>query len=199
MIQNLDGFQEVTTVEGGTQLVPGGPVASQVAIKQLGTNGGGFFNVNATHPFENPDAVTNLLSMWAMLAIPFAFPFAYGRMVRDRRQGHVLLAVMAGLWLAVPRRSHRSPRRAATRRGTELGVDQSVSSAQSGGWMEGKEVTVRTGFLRCVGGLDDRHLHRRRQLHARLDDPARRRRSPCSTCSSGRCRRAASASASPGS
>jgi K+-transporting ATPase ATPase A chain len=114
-------------------------VASQEAIKQLGTNGGGFFNANAAHPFENPDAFTNLLSMWAMLAIPFAFPFAYGHMVRDRRQGHVLLAVMAGLWLVTSLLAT-----VAEASGSEVlqqaGTDQSISAVQAGGNAEGKEV-----------------------------------------------------------
>lgn len=144
MIDNLHGFREVTTVEGGTQLIPGGPVASQVAIKQLGTNGGGFFNANATHPFENPDAVTNLLSMWAMLAIPFAFPFAYGRMVKDRKQGHVLLAVMAGLWLVTALLASFAET-SGNPRADALAVDQSVSSTQSGGWTEGKETRFGPG------------------------------------------------------
>ena len=138
MIDNLDGFREVTTVEGGTQLIPGGPVASQVAIKQLGTNGGGFFNVNATHPFENPDAITNLLSMWAMLAIPFAFPFAYGRMVKDRRQGHVLLAVMAGLWLTSAALTSMAETQ-GNPRFDPVGIEQ------AGGSGEGKEVRFGPG------------------------------------------------------
>ena len=144
MIQNFDGFTEVTTVEGATQLVPGGPVGSQIAIKQLGTNGGGFFNVNATHPFENPDGWTNLLSMWAMLCIPFAFPFAYGRMVKDRRQGHVLLAVMVGLWLATTLFASFAET-AGNPRLDAIGVDQSVSAVQPGGLMEGKEARFGPG------------------------------------------------------
>ncbi|SDD05240.1 potassium-transporting ATPase subunit KdpA [Auraticoccus monumenti] len=99
VIQNLDGPRVVETLAGGTQSVPGGPVASQEAIKQLGTNGGGFFNANSAHPFENPDAGTNLLASWAMLAIPFAMPLVFGRMVGQRRQGVAVLVVMAVLWL----------------------------------------------------------------------------------------------------
>ncbi|MVA74549.1 potassium-transporting ATPase subunit KdpA [Auraticoccus sp. F435] len=99
VIQNLDGPRAVETLTGGTQSVPGGPVASQEAIKQLGTNGGGFFNANSAHPFENPDAGTNLLATWAMLVIPFAMPLVFGRMVGQRRQGFAVLAVMALLWL----------------------------------------------------------------------------------------------------
>ena len=84
---------------GGVQSIPGGPVASQEAIKELGTNGGGFYNANSAHPFENPNGVTNLLQLFLILAVPFALTGMYGRMVGDRRQGYVLAAVMATLWL----------------------------------------------------------------------------------------------------
>ncbi|OYO13977.1 potassium-transporting ATPase subunit KdpA [Enemella evansiae] len=98
-IQNLAAPHLVDALGGGTQTIPGGPVASQEAIKQLGTNGGGFFNANASHPFENPNPATNLLSMWAMLVIPFSLPYAFGRMVGDRRQGLAIVGVQATLWL----------------------------------------------------------------------------------------------------
>lgn len=100
MPQTLSGAFEATTLEGARQTVSIGPVASQVAIKQLGTNGGGFFNVNSAHPLENPTALTNLLSTLAILAIPAAFCFTYGRMVGDRRQGRALFAAMALLFVA---------------------------------------------------------------------------------------------------
>jgi K+-transporting ATPase ATPase A chain len=100
MPQTLSGAFEATTLEGARQTVSIGPVASQVAIKQLGTNGGGFFNVNSAHPLENPTALTNLLSTLAILAIPAAFCFTYGRMVGDRRQGRALFAAMAILFVA---------------------------------------------------------------------------------------------------
>ena len=100
VIQNVNGFTEVTTLSGGTQNIPGGPVASQEAIKLLGTNGGGFFNVNSAHPFENPTAWTSLLQNVLMLVIPFSLPRTLGRMVGDRRQGYAILAVMATIYLA---------------------------------------------------------------------------------------------------
>lgn len=93
-IQNLTGSTTVTTLTGGSQTIPGGPVASQEAIKQLGTNGGGFFNGNASHPFENPTGWTNILSIWAMTVIPFSLPYTFGLMVRDRRQGFAILSIM---------------------------------------------------------------------------------------------------------
>ncbi|MET1044383.1 MAG: potassium-transporting ATPase subunit KdpA [Microbacteriaceae bacterium] len=99
VIQNFTGFTEVSTLSGGTQNLPGGPVASQEAIKTLGTNGGGFFNANAAHPFENPTAWTSLFQTVLMLMIPFALPRTFGRMVGDKRQGYAILAVMATLFV----------------------------------------------------------------------------------------------------
>ena len=99
VIQNLNGFQEVATLTGGTAIVPGGPVASQEAIKLLGTNGGGFYNANAAHPFENPTAWTSLFEVFLFLVIPFSFPRAFGRMVGDTRQGLAIVASMAILFV----------------------------------------------------------------------------------------------------
>ena len=98
-IQNVNGFQDMTTITGGSAIVPGGPVASQEAIKMLGTNGGGFFNVNSAHPFENPTAWTNLVEVLLMLLIPFSLPRTFGRMVGDKRQGIAIAATMATLYL----------------------------------------------------------------------------------------------------
>ncbi len=139
VIQNFSGFTEATTVEGATQLIPGGPVASQVAIKQLGTNGGGFFNVNSAHPFENSTPFNDLVEMWAILVIPFAFAFTFGRMVGDRRQGRAVFAVMFLVWgamslMAMGLEGNGNPRL------TDAGADQAVTATQSGGNMEGKEV-----------------------------------------------------------
>jgi len=99
-IQNFAGFQHITTLTGATQSIPGGPVASQEAIKLLGTNGGGFFNANSAHPFENPAAWTNLVEIVLMLIIPFSLPRTFGTMVGDRRQGYAILATMGVLFLA---------------------------------------------------------------------------------------------------
>ena len=100
VIQNFAGFTEVRTLAGATQSIPGGPVASQEAIKLLGTNGGGFFNANSAHPFENPTGWTNLFEIVLMLVIPFALTRTFGRMVGDTRQGNAVLAVMALLFTA---------------------------------------------------------------------------------------------------
>lgn len=94
-IQNFNGPQVIQTLAGGQQTIPGGPVASQEAIKELGTNGGGFFNANSAHPFENPNGWTNLLEVFLILLIPFALPRTYGVMVGDKRQGYTVLGAMA--------------------------------------------------------------------------------------------------------
>ncbi|MGJ0390371.1 potassium-transporting ATPase subunit KdpA [Microbacterium sp. CGR1] len=99
VVQNFAGFTDVTTVSGGTQTIPGGPVASQEAIKLLGTNGGGFFNANSAHPFENPTGWTNLLQILLILVIPFALPRTFGRMIGDNRQGYAIAAVMGTIFL----------------------------------------------------------------------------------------------------
>ena len=94
VIQNLHDPMTITTLAGGHQTLPGGPVATQEAIKELGTNGGGFFNANSAHPFENPNAFTNVLEIWALLVIPAAAVLAFGRTVGDTRQGAAVLATM---------------------------------------------------------------------------------------------------------
>jgi len=100
VVQNLAPDIHVTTLSGGSQAIVGGPVASQEAIKELGTNGGGFFNANSAHPFEGPSAWVSLVQVFLMLVIPFSLPRTFGRMVGDLRQGRALLAVMASLWLS---------------------------------------------------------------------------------------------------
>ncbi len=143
VIQNLSGFTAAQTLEGTTQYIPGGPAASQVAIKQLGTNGGGFFNVNSAHPLENYTPLGNLIENWAILVLPFALPFTFGRMVGDRRQGFAVAAIMAiicfGMSLAAMSfEGNGNPRLDA------LGVSQTATADQSGGNLEGKEVRFGT-------------------------------------------------------
>ncbi|RZT82357.1 K+-transporting ATPase ATPase A chain [Micromonospora violae] len=99
-VQNLDGGTDVSTLTGGTQTITGGPVASQEVIKELGTNGGGFYNVNSAHPFENPTAWTNWLEIFLILLIPFSLPRVFGRMVGQNRQGYAIAAVMGILAFA---------------------------------------------------------------------------------------------------
>jgi K+-transporting ATPase ATPase A chain len=99
-VQNFHGPQAVHTVAGGSQAIPGGPVAGQEAIKEAGQNGGGFFNANSSHPFENPNGITNLFEIFLILLIPFALPRTFGKLVGSHRQGYVLVAVMVVLWAA---------------------------------------------------------------------------------------------------
>jgi K+-transporting ATPase ATPase A chain len=138
-IQNFDPYLHVTTLEGATQTIAMGPVASQEAIKQLGTNGGGFFNANAAHPFENPTPWTNLWSMLAIFALPSAFTYLLGRMVRSQRHGWAVWAAMfvlfaAGVTTAYWAEARGNPIHAAR------GVDVVASAENPGGNMEGKEV-----------------------------------------------------------
>jgi K+-transporting ATPase ATPase A chain len=114
VIQTFRSSVPVRTLEGTTQTIAVGPVASQVAIKELGSNGGGFFNTNSAHPFENPNRVTNFFETLVILLIPAAFPFAFGRIVRNRRQGTAIFLVMmalflAGLGLALAAELHGNP------------------------------------------------------------------------------------------
>jgi K+-transporting ATPase ATPase A chain len=100
VVQNFNHYQEITTVEGATQSIPMGPAASQIAIKQLGTNGGGFFNANSAVPFENPTPLSNFVEMLSILLIPFALTFTFGSLVKNRKHGWVIFAVMLILYLA---------------------------------------------------------------------------------------------------
>jgi K+-transporting ATPase ATPase A chain len=168
VIQNFDAYKDVTTLEinayqqpkngpdgqplkdakgnpvmedlkTATQSLAMGPVASQEAIKMIGTNGGGFFNANSAHPYENPTALSNLLQMLAIFLIPAALCFAFGREVGDQRQGCAVLAAMTLMFVIAvvvitPAEQAGNPLIGA------LGVDQTASSSQSGGNMEGKEV-----------------------------------------------------------
>src|SRR3974390_3018837 len=105
-VQNFHAAKTVTTVAGQTQTIPGGPVASQEAIKELGENGGGPYNANSAHPYENPNPITNLLEIWMLLAIPFALPWTFGKMAGDVKQGLAVLGAMFVLWVpARPRRA----------------------------------------------------------------------------------------------
>jgi potassium-transporting ATPase potassium-binding subunit len=99
-IENFHAYQTVTTLAGGHQTIPGGPVGSSEIIKNMGNNGGGWFNTNSAHPFENPNQFSNWFENFTLLLIPFATPRAFGRMVKDNRQGYALVAVMVIIWAA---------------------------------------------------------------------------------------------------
>jgi len=100
VIENWAAYHTITTLAGGHQTIPGGAVASQEVIKDLGNNGGGFFNANSSHPFESPNSFTNIFEIFLLLLIPFSLPRTFGKMVRDNRQGFALLAVMVIIWAA---------------------------------------------------------------------------------------------------
>src|SRR5271154_1342203 len=99
VIDNFNLTHVVSTLAGAPQTIVGGPVASQEVIKELGNNGGGFFNANSAHPFENPNPFSNWFEIFLLLVIPFSLPRPFGKMIGDNRQGYLLVAVMAGLWL----------------------------------------------------------------------------------------------------
>jgi K+-transporting ATPase ATPase A chain len=139
VVQTLEGSQLVHTLAGGQQTLSFGPVASQEAIKELGTNGGGFFNVNSAFPFENPNGATNILETFLMLAIPASLPYAFGRMIGNRRQGWAIYAAMMAMFLVsvavvFVAEQHGSPAQHAA------GVVTHAFDGSSGGNMEGKEV-----------------------------------------------------------
>lgn len=137
--QNLNSYVDATTLEGTKQVLAQGPAASQIAIKQLGTNGGGFFNVNSSHPYENPTPLSNLLQMVYLLLIPAAFCFLFGKMVNDRRQGIAIFAVMAVLFVGGFAATY-----SAEKAGNALLTNSSTIVADPGN-MEGKE--TRFGIL----------------------------------------------------
>jgi len=131
--QTLAGSFEATTLEGAKQVISIGPVASQEAIKELGTNGGGFFNANSAHPFENPNAISNMLEIWALLVIPFASVFAFGRAVLDFRQGRAI-AIAMGIVLVTGVAVAYWAEAAGNPLLTAIGVDPSPGN------MEGKDL-----------------------------------------------------------
>jgi K+-transporting ATPase ATPase A chain len=170
VIQNFSAYKEVTTVEPltyqqpqtdaagspvkdaagnpvqetlttHTQTLPMGPIASQESIKELGTNGGGFFNANSAHPYENPTALSNLLEMLAIIIIPAALTYTFGRMVGDTRQGWAVLAAMVILFVSLLTVAALNEQRGNPLL-PALGVDQTASASQAGGNMEGKETRL---------------------------------------------------------
>jgi K+-transporting ATPase ATPase A chain len=139
MPQNLLPYTEAATLDGVKQIIAQGPVASQEVIKMFGTNGGGFFNANSAHPFENPNAITNLVQIVLIFSLGAALTNMFGRMVGNQRQGWAIFAVMGLLFLAgvavvYPAEAPGNPAF------TALHVDQTASALQAGGNMEGKEV-----------------------------------------------------------
>jgi K+-transporting ATPase ATPase A chain len=145
MPQNLSAYTEVTTLEGAKQVIAQGPVASQEVIKMFGTNGGGFFNANSAHPFENPNALTNFIQMILIFAIGGALTNVFGRMAGDQRQGWAIFAVMGLLFLGGVAVTYwaegkGNPEIASIKVDGKPAVNQAPTADQSGGNMEGKEV-----------------------------------------------------------
>lgn len=138
VIQNFAAYAQVTTVAGDTQTIAMGPVASQEAIKMLGTNGGGFFNANSAHPYENPTPLTNFIQMVAIFLIPAALCFVFGRMVGDIRQGWAVLGTMTAIFVVMYLMAVGFEQ-AGNPMFTAAGVDQAPSELQAGGNMESKE------------------------------------------------------------
>jgi K+-transporting ATPase ATPase A chain len=139
VIQNLKPYTVATTLEGAKQTIAQGPVASQEVIKELGTNGGGFFNANSAHPFENPTPLTNMFEMFLIFLIPGALTYTFGRMVGDTRQGWALFAAfsvmfLGGVLILYAAEQKGNPNLA------KLGLQTAATSGQAGGNMEGKEV-----------------------------------------------------------
>jgi K+-transporting ATPase ATPase A chain len=138
VIQNLNPYTNAVTLEGVKQTIAQGPVASQEAIKMLGTNGGGFFNANSAHPFENPTPFTNMFQMFLIFLIPGALTYTFGKMVRDTRQGWALFAAMSVLWLAGVIVAYNFEQR-GTPILSKAGIELTATQTQPGGNMEGKE------------------------------------------------------------
>jgi K+-transporting ATPase ATPase A chain len=139
VIQNLSPYSKAVTLEGGAQVIGQGPVASQEAIKMLGTNGGGFFNANSAHPFENPTPLANFIQLLSIFVIPAGLTYTFGKMVKDTRQGWAIFAAMsilflAGVFVAYPAEQSGNPILSS------LGIENRATASQPGGNMEGKEV-----------------------------------------------------------
>jgi K+-transporting ATPase ATPase A chain len=146
VVQNFHATRTVQTVEGHSQQIPGGPIASQEAIKEAGQNGGGPYNANSSHPFENPNPITNMLQLWLILALPFAFPWMFGKMAGSLKQGMVVLAVMFAFWIAGAGIAMHYET-AGNPKLTTAGANQSLTATNIPGNLEGKE--ARFGSAGC--------------------------------------------------
>ena len=204
VIQNFDGNKEATTVEKityqnpktdaagaaikdaagnpvteaavtQTQTLPMGPVASQEAIKELGTNGGGFYNANSAHPYENPTALTNLLELLALFVIPFALTYTFGKMVGDTRQGWVILTAMLILWVPLVITAFHSEQ-LGNPLIAQQGIDQAREHPATRRQYGGQGSPLRHRRIRTVCGGHDRHIHRRGELESRFAHTAGRLR-----------------------
>ena len=174
VLQTLGSAVTATTLEGANQTLALGPVASQIAIKQLGTNGGGFFNVNSAMPFENPTQLSNFVEALSIILIPAALTYTYGRMVGRQRQGWAIFASMLIVWVAFiaviyPAEQHGTP---AEHKG---GSPTTAIDGSTGGNLEGKEAAERDRPVGAVGDDNDGDLERLGQLRTRVLHRTRRR------------------------
>jgi K+-transporting ATPase ATPase A chain len=145
VVQNLHGFTNAQTLEGAVQAIPGGPAASQIAIKQLGTNGGGFFDMNSAHPFENATAFSNFVEVWAIVVISLGLAFTFGHMVGDKRQGRAVFAIMGVILVGMSLGAMYAEGNGSSGLDS-MHVDQSIAADNAGGgYLEGKEVRFGTG------------------------------------------------------
>jgi K+-transporting ATPase ATPase A chain len=149
VIQNLAPYTKIATLEGGTQTIAQGPTASQEVIKMLGINGGGFFNANAAHPYENPTPLSNFLRMVLTFVIPAGLTYTFGKMVRDTRQGWAIFAPMsllflAGVFVTYPAEQGGNPNL------SKLEIESAPTASQPGGNMEGKEAASASRIPRCL-------------------------------------------------
>src|SRR5579872_4754361 len=138
-IQNFKPYQTIQTLEGSSQVIAQGPLASQLAVKMLGTNGGGFFNTNSAHPYENPTPLSNLLQMLLIFCVGAGFTYMFGKMVRDTRQGWAIFGAMAVMFLAGAFICYWAEQ-AGNPMLTKMGIERTYTGTQPGGNMEGKEV-----------------------------------------------------------
>ena len=192
-VQNFSGFRAAATLAGGTQLIPGGPVASMEVIKLLGTNGGSFYGAGGAHPFENPTGFTNIFDLLLVIVLPFAIALMFGRLIGKPRQGYAIVAVMAVIFIG-----HTVVSMQAELHGNHLypaSVSQVASGVNPGGNMEGKELRfgpegsalMTVGTMGTTAGATDSALDSYTPVGgagafagypARRDQPRRRRRRP---------------------
>ncbi len=190
VVQTLDPVTEARLVQplataerpdGHLADIAVGPAASQIAIKELGTNGGGFFNANSAHPFENPTPLTDFLELVSIILIPAALCYTFGRMVGNTRQGWVVLAAMMIILRGDDRAAYYFEQQGVpqvAQLGANLDAAGGTTTAQSGGNMEGKEARFGIARLGSLGRRDDRRLQRVREQHARLVHAPRWPRAP---------------------
>ena len=169
-VQNFSSGTDVTTLAGQSQTITGGPVASQEVIKELGTNGGGFYNANSAHPFENPNAFSNILEIFLLLVIPVCLTYTFGRMVKDRKQGYAILAAMTVLWgtivtsISLLEASHPGTAlklAGASMEGKEVRFGEAASSlfaASTTGTSTGAVNSFHDSFTALGGGLTIFHM-----------------------------------------